>query len=139
MTGTIIAIAVLAVVAGVFTALIIAIVREMGHTKQAIARADRADNALARARLASRPAPQAGLSVRSNGDGTGSIHYNGHDLGNAVRGVTVRSRVGRPDEVTLDMHVREGVRIGTEAAPGVTESTREALIKLGWQPPKEET
>lgn len=141
MTGTIIGIAVLAGALVVTVAAIAYAWRELRATKHALDRANAArDRASAAATAASsRAETPAGLSIRTVGNGTGSIHYNGHDLSLGVRGVTVRSRVGRPDEVKLDMHVREGVRIGTEAAPGVTASTREALIRLGWQPPKEET
>lgn len=72
------------------------------------------------------------------GVGQARIEVDGHDISTAVRGVDVRMRAGELPIVDLDLMVYEVKRLDMAEAEVVIDSdVRDALIKLGWTPPKE--
>lgn len=60
---------------------------------------------------------------------------NGHDLTDAVCGVSVTSRAGHLSEVELDLRVYMVDTYGDGAEVLIPPATRDALIALGWTPP----
>lgn len=72
------------------------------------------------------------------GVGQARIEVDGHDISTAVRGVDVRLRAGELPIVDLDLVVHEVQRLEMAEAEVVIDSdVRDALITLGWTPPKE--
>ncbi|HEY9418155.1 MAG TPA: hypothetical protein VIQ30_25630 [Pseudonocardia sp.] len=69
--------------------------------------------------------------------GRGRIVLDGHDVSDATRGMVLRAAVGRPTELELDLVVIDDMRLDGEFRVVVPESTREALVALGWTPPAE--
>lgn len=67
----------------------------------------------------------------------GTILVDEQDISTAVQGYTITGRVGRPPEVKLDVLTTKTVLDGT-AIVTISDTTRDALIALGWTPPTEE-
>lgn len=73
-------------------------------------------------------------------DGTGRdgrVVLDGRDVSGGVRGFALRAEVGRRTELELDLAVADGATFDGEVRLVIPESTREALIALGWTPPAE--
>jgi hypothetical protein len=82
------------------------------------------------------PAPFPGVRITAGpGPFDATITANGVDISRAVAGADIQLRAGWPPEVELTLNLAD---ITTYAEPGrvqVPESTRNALIALGWTPP----
>ncbi len=77
--------------------------------------------------------------IEINGTGTaGRIMLDGHDVAAGVRGFVLRSEVGRMTELELDVAVVDDSQFGGEVRVVIPDSTREALVALGWTPPAAE-
>lgn len=74
--------------------------------------------------------------------GPGQVHVevDGNDISKALRGLTVRLGAGHLPEVELDLSVIDVTDFGMpEVMVHIPEAVHDALVKLGWTPPPEET
>jgi hypothetical protein len=74
------------------------------------------------------------------GFGTGSrVEIDGHDITNAVRGLTIHGEAGSLADITLDLLILDVTEMQDEHARiFIPEETRAALLALGWTPPPDE-
>ncbi|MBX9392271.1 hypothetical protein K4749_01320 [Streptomyces sp. TRM72054] len=66
------------------------------------------------------------------------VELDGHDIANAVLGLTVTFKGGEPPLATLDLVLDEIPTETDEVRVHMPEATRELLVRLGWTPPAEE-
>lgn len=72
-----------------------------------------------------------------NADGVGTIHAGNHDISDLVTAVNVHCQAGRSAILTAHMHIRL-VRTDVSGSVRVDAETHDALVALGWTPPKED-
>ena len=84
------------------------------------------------------PARRHTLRIGSEGVG-GAVHLDGHDISNALAGVSLHMKSGHLPTAVLDVYVHEmptgDVR---EAHVDLPPATRDLLVRLGWTPPVKE-
>lgn len=73
------------------------------------------------------------ISVRLQQNGVGAIAVNGHDISNAVTGLTIGAGPGQAPYV--QMTLRGVVDLTTPARIELPPETVQALQTLGWTPP----
>lgn len=67
----------------------------------------------------------------------GRVVLDGHDVTNGVRGFVLRAGVDCVTELELDVVAADGATFDGEVRLVIPESTRDALVALGWTPPEE--
>jgi len=74
------------------------------------------------------------------GPGQAHVEVNGHDISTALRGLSLELSVGNLPKVELDLCVVDVTDFAmTEVQLHIPDDVRDALVKLGWTPPPEDT
>jgi hypothetical protein len=76
------------------------------------------------------------VRITADGLGRGTVHVDGHEMSNDVRGVSFNAWAGDSTEVELNLIIHDAA-IDGEAKVVVPPGTAAALEALGWTPPTE--
>lgn len=67
------------------------------------------------------------------------VHLNGQDIAHGLTGLTLTMGAGRVPQATLDLLILDVTEVqDTETRILIPDTTRDALIALGWTPPADE-